>query len=89
MLIAKVVGHVVATKKDELLTGFKLLTICPMESKGIYKNKVEVAIDAVGAGIGEEVLVVRGTAARLAVGSPDTPVDAAIVGIIDTIDINE
>lgn len=89
MLIAKVVGRVVATKKDERLVGFKLLIISPMESKGIYKNTVEIAIDAVGAGIGEEVLVVCGSAARLVSGSPDTPVDAAIVGIIDTIDIHE
>jgi len=88
MLVAKVVGYVVATKKDERLVGFKLLTICPMESKGSYQNTVEVAIDTVGAGIGEDVLVVRGNAARLATGNPDLPLDTAIVGIIDTIEFN-
>lgn len=89
MFVAKVIGTVVATKKDEQLIGKKLLVISPLEGKHYSQNKYEVAVDCVGAGIGEEVLVVRGSAARMISDSNDSPVDAAIVGIIDTLEITE
>ncbi|MGX8700704.1 EutN/CcmL family microcompartment protein [Caproiciproducens sp.] len=89
MYIAKVTGHVVSTKKDDRMIGFKLLTICPLQNVGVYSDTVRVAIDGVGAGIGEEVLVVDGFAARQAVGKQEAPIDSAIVGIIDTMDIGD
>ena len=81
MIVGKVVGRVVATRKNENLTGNKFLIVQP------YKNMAGdgriVAIDNVGAGIGEDVLVATGSAARIGCGVDTSPVDAAIVGIID------
>ncbi len=81
MIVGKVVGSVVATRKNENLTGNKFLIVQP------YKNMAGdgriVAIDNVGAGIGEDVLVATGSAARIGCGVETSPVDAAIVGIID------
>lgn len=81
MIIGKVVGSVVSTRKNENLIGNKFLIIEPVEDMGI-NNKI-VAIDNVGAGIGEIVLVATGSAARIGCGQNDAPVDAAIVGIVD------
>ncbi|MBQ8204103.1 MAG: EutN/CcmL family microcompartment protein [Clostridia bacterium] len=81
MIVGKVVGSVVATRKNENLTGNKFMIVEPysnMEGTGRI-----VAIDNVGAGIGEDVLVALGSAARIGCGMKDSPVDAAIVGIID------
>ncbi len=81
MIIGKVVGSIIATRKNERLIGQKLLVIRPlnnMEKKGEF-----VAIDNVGAGIGETVLVATGSAARVGCDLEDAPVDAAIVGIVD------
>lgn len=81
MIVGKVVGSVVATRKNENLTGNKFLIVEP------YKNMAGtgriVAIDNVGAGIGEDVLVATGSAARIGCNADGSPVDAAIVGIID------
>ena len=81
MIVGKVVGSVVATRKNENLTGNKFLIVEP------YVNMAGsgriVAIDNVGAGIGEDVLVVTGSAARIGCNVKESPVDAAIVGIID------
>lgn len=81
MIVGKVVGSVVATRKNENLTGNKFLIVEP------YKNMAGtgriVAIDNVGAGIGEDVLVATGSAARIGCNVEGSPVDAAIVGIID------
>ena len=81
MIVGKVVGSVVATRKNENLTGNKFLIVQP------YKNMAGdgriVAIDNVGAGIGEDVLVATGSAARIGCGVDTSPVDVAIVGIID------
>ncbi|MDY6315403.1 MAG: EutN/CcmL family microcompartment protein [Clostridia bacterium] len=81
MVIGKVVGSVVSTRKNTNLIGNKFLVIEPIEDMGI-NNKI-VAIDNVGAGIGEIVLVATGSAARIGCGQSDAPVDAAIVGIVD------
>ena len=81
MMIGTVVGSVIATRKNEKLVGQKLMIVRPLVSMG---NKGElVAIDNVGAGIGETVLVAMGSAARIGCGLESAPVDAAIVGIVD------
>ena len=81
MIIGTVVGSIIATRKNEKLVGQKLLIVRPMEN---MEAKDEfVAIDNVGAGIGETVLVARGSAARVGCDLADAPVDAAIVGIVD------
>lgn len=82
MQIAKVVGHVVSTQKDPNLVGFKLLTVVPMMRAGVFGSRIAVAVDTVGAGTGELVLLASGSAARQGVGE-HAPVDLAIVGILD------
>ena len=89
MLLAKIVGTVVATRKDPRLVSNKLLVVRPMDPRGKAEGAYLVAVDTVDAGIGETVLVVSGSSARMASGLKDCPVDAAIVGIIDTIDVSE
>lgn len=86
MQIAKVIGNVVSTRKDETLVGFSLLVL-EVERPGsdAPTGQRVVAIDSLGAGIGERVLFVSGGAARVNLGTK-APVDAAIVGIIDTVD---
>ena len=87
MIIARVVGTVVATRKDERLVSSKLLVARPLDPSGTPDGNYLVAIDTVDAGVGETVLIVSGSSARMASGLKDTPVDAAIVGVIDQIDI--
>lgn len=86
MLICRVVGHVWATKKEEALSGQKLMVVRE-EVTDETGGATFVAADSVGAGIGEQVLVVTGSTARRALGSDDLPVDSAIVGIIDSMEI--
>ena len=81
MVIGKVVGSIIATRKNERLIGQKLLVIRPLEN--MEKKGEFVAIDNVGAGIGETVLVATGSAARVGCDVENAPVDAAIVGIVD------
>ena len=81
MIVGKVVGSVVATRKNENLLGNKFLIVEPYDNMG-DKGRI-VAIDNVGAGIGEDVLVAMGSAARIGCGAETSPIDAAIVGIID------
>ena len=87
MLLAKVVGTVVATRKDERLHGYKLLVARLVDEKGDEQKGHVIAVDTVGAGFREMVLVVQGSSARMASGCKDAPVDAAIVGIVDTVDV--
>jgi len=87
MIICKVVGHVWATKKEERLNGLKLMVV-QEDSPDKKKRDIFVAADTVGAGIGEQVLVVSGSTARKAFGREDVPADMAIVGIIDTLEVN-
>ena len=89
MLLARIVGTVVATTKDPRLVSNKLLLARPVDPKGNLEGNYLVAIDTVDAGVGETVLIVSGSSARMAAGMKDTPVDAAVVGIIDTIDVSE
>ena len=81
MIIGKVVGSIIATRKNDRLVGQKLLVIRPLEN--MEKQSEFVAIDNVGAGIGETVLVATGSAARIGCDLENAPVDAAIVGIVD------
>lgn len=81
MVLGKVVGSVVATRKNEGLLGSKFMIVEPLDNSS-QKGRF-VAIDNVGAGIGEVVLVATGSAARVGCAMESAPVDAAIVGIID------
>jgi len=89
VLLAKIVGTVVATRKDPRLVSNKLLVVRPVDPKGKGEGNYLVAVDTVDAGVGETVLVVSGSSARMASGLKDCPVDAAIVGIIDAVEISE
>ncbi len=84
MIIGKVTGSIVSTRKQDNLVGNKFMVIEPLEVMS-GEQKQLVAIDNIGAGIGEYVLVALGSAARIGCGLPDSPIDAAIVGIIDDI----
>ena len=86
MILARVVGTVVATRKDDRLVGFKLLLVQPVFPSGEDRGGPIVAVDTVDAGAAETVLIVSGSSARMAEGMTDRPVDACIVGIVDTID---
>lgn len=86
MIIARILGTVVSTQKDPKLEGRKLLIVRPLNLDGSDGGGYLVAVDTVGAGFHERVLVVSGSSARLAQGMKDTPVDAAIIGVVDTVD---
>jgi ethanolamine utilization protein EutN len=89
VLLARIVGTVVATRKDPRLVSNKLLVARPVDPRGKPDGAPLVAVDTVDAGVGETVLIVSGSSARMASGMKDCPVDAAIVGIIDAVEINE
>lgn len=82
MIIGKVVGSLFSTRKSEKLVGNKFMIVEPVESMR-NTGSLLVAIDIIGAGIGEYVLVAQGSAARIGCDMADAPIDAAIVGIID------
>ena len=82
MIIGKVTGSIVSTRKQDNLIGNKFMIIEPINIMN-GEQKQLVAIDNIGAGIGEYVLVAQGSAARIGCGMKDSPIDAAIVGIID------
>lgn len=93
MFLAKVTGSVVATQKTPAMTGFKLLTVEPLRvdpadaTRLIGIGRTFVAVDALGAGLGETVLIVQGSSARLMPETERLPVDAAIIGIVDTVNV--
>lgn len=82
MIIGKVVGSLFSTRKSEKLVGNKFMIVEPVESMRNTGSRL-VAIDIIGAGMGEYVLVAQGSAARIGCDMADAPIDAAIVGIID------
>jgi len=88
MQIAKVCGTVVSTQKEPSLTGVKFLLLQLLDDAGNPLPEYEVAADSVGAGVDEWVLVSRGSAARQARGSETRPLDALVIGIIDTVSVN-
>jgi microcompartment protein CcmK/EutM len=83
MQVARVVGDVVATRKDDALTGVKLLLVQPLDPARQPAGRLLVAADAAGAGVGEEVFFVRGKEAAFPFYPAEPPIDAAIVGIVD------
>ena len=93
MFLAKVEGSVIATKKDPSMSGRKMLLLRPqlVDEKDPTKFRpganTIVAVDCLGAGIGELVLFCQGSSARLAPGMKDAPVDAVIIGIVDVVDV--
>jgi ethanolamine utilization protein EutN len=89
MILARVVGTIVATRKDPRLEGFKLLIVKPVAPDGKDEGGYVIAVDTVSAGSKETVIVVSGSSARMAEGCKDKPVDATIVGIVDTVSVNK
>jgi microcompartment protein CcmK/EutM len=87
MILARVVGTVVATRKDPRLEGKKLLILKPISPDGKDEPGYAVSVDTVSAGFGEHVIAVAGSSARMAEGCKDTPVDNAIVGIVDEVNL--
>ncbi|HET8549221.1 MAG TPA: EutN/CcmL family microcompartment protein [Bryobacteraceae bacterium] len=88
MILARVVGTVVATRKDPRLEGKKLLILRPVSPEGTPDSGYVIAVDAVGAGARELVIAVSGSSARMAEGCKERPVDTAIIGIVDTVHLN-
>ena len=82
MIVGKVIGSIVSTRKNDNLVGNKFMLVEPLEVIGDTTNRI-VAVDNIGAGIGEIVLVALGSAARIGCGMESAPIDAAIVGIVD------
>ncbi len=89
MLLARVVGTVVATRKDSRLEGKKLLIVKPISPDGTETGAYMVAVDTVDAGFRETVLLVQGSSARMAAECKDRPVDTAIIGVVDDIRVEE
>jgi len=95
MILAKVEGAIVATKKNTKMTGSKFLLVRPLVLDSPAAKEFRpgtttlVAVDSLGAGEGEVVLVVQGSSARLAADDKDSPVDAVVIGIVDTVDIGK
>jgi microcompartment protein CcmK/EutM len=88
--IAKVIGTLVSTRKNRKFDGAKLLLVQPLNLDDSPRGNALLAIDGVGAGVNEKVLVVlEGRAAGEALGSKGAPVDAAVIGIVDTVSIAE
>ena len=88
MILARVVGSVVATRKDPRLEGKKLLILKPIGPDGKDEAGYVVSVDTVSAGFRETVIAVSGSSARMAEGCKDTPVDSTIVGIVDTVNLD-
>jgi len=95
MILARVEGSLVATKKNEKMTGRKLLLVRPLlidkpDAPELKQGtSTLVAVDELGAGDGEIVVVVQGSSARLGMKDKDSPVDAVVVGIVDTVDLGK
>jgi len=89
MILARVVGTVVCTRKDPRLEGKKLLILKPVSPEGKEEAGYLVGVDTVGAGYRELVIVVSGSSARMAEGCKDKPVDTAIVGIVDGVSLDK
>jgi microcompartment protein CcmK/EutM len=88
MILGRIAGTVVATRKDEKLEGRKLLLVQTIDPESGAETGYVIAVDTVGAGAGETVICVSGSSARMAAGLKDHPVDTAIVGIVDVLELN-
>jgi microcompartment protein CcmK/EutM len=95
MFLARVLGAVVATQKVPAMTGHKLLTVEPLRVDPVQRDRLVgtgrtfVAVDSVGAGEGELVLIVQGSSARLTPQTEKLPVDCAVIGIVDSVHVEE
>jgi len=90
MLIARIVGEMVATKKHSSHEGHNLLLAQPLNLDGSNRGDAVVALDAIGAGIGDRVLLTTdGYAASRSVGRPQSPIDMAVIGFIDRVDLDD
>ena len=89
MIVGKVIGNVWATRKEDGLSGMKLMVIRRLDACTNEELDSLVAVDFIGAGIGDRVLVTTGSSARNAGSISDAPVDATIVGIIDEVEVQE
>ncbi len=87
MKLGKIVGTVVATQKNEALIGAKLLVVQDLKLDIVPASGSVVCVDSVGAGIGDVVLYVSGSSARLTEVSKDRPVDATVIAIVDTVEV--
>lgn len=88
MILGRIVGTIVATRKDPRLEGQKLLIVRTISPEGHDEAGYVIAVDTVGAGNRERVLLVSGSSARLAEGCKDKPVDQAIIAIVDAVDLD-
>ncbi|WP_232698631.1 EutN/CcmL family microcompartment protein [Brevibacillus daliensis] len=86
MFMAKVTGSIVSTKKDDSLVGKKLMVVQPIDRELQHVRHEEIAVDFVGAGVGDYVLLTHGTAARSVFEQPNVAIDATIIAIIDSFD---
>ncbi len=88
MLIGRVIGHVVATQKAHSHRGRKILVVQPLNLDGSDRGEAVLALDAVDAGVGERVLLTtEGFSAMTSVGRPNSPIDSAVIGIIDAVEL--
>lgn len=88
MILGKVIGTVWATRKDEQLKGLKMQLVREIEEDGTDKTRVIVAVDSVGAGVGEIVLFAQGSSARQTELTKNKPIDAVIMAIVDKLDVD-
>ena len=86
MKLAKITGTVVATRKDDSLVGYKLMVVRRVDKEGSFIDQEEVAVDYVGAGIGDVVLVGQGSSVRVDERTRNAVIDMAIIGIVDNVD---
>ena len=90
MILARVMGEVVATQKHSSHEGRKILLVQPVDPDGSERGDAVLALDAVDAGIGDRVLVVQeGYSAMTAVGRPGSPIDLTVIGVVDAVEMNE
>ena len=89
MYLGKVVGTVVSTTKDPSLIGSKLLVVATLNETLQPTQSSQIVVDSVGAGVGEIVLVSKGSSARYVLNKPDSPIDCAIVGIVDHVEVDD
>ncbi|AFV10934.1 putative ethanolamine utilization protein EutN/carboxysome structural protein Ccml [Thermacetogenium phaeum DSM 12270] len=87
MFLARVVGNIWSTKKNEDLVGLKLLMVQLIDHQGRPFGNTMIVADQIGAGIGEDVIVTQGSSARKAIPGKEIPVDASVVGIVDSIEV--
>lgn len=90
MLIGRVIGDVVATQKDASHVGRKILVVQPLNLDGSDRGEAVLALDAVDAGVGDRVLLsTEGYSAMTSVGRPNSPIDSAVIGVVDEIELAE